>query len=242
MLSSVQVGRILSVLVSSTLIWFLLSRFDIFSHKARFFQLFSEQQCCNYKAASRFFTHRGFFANPGSWGKNMSLESFDPLPCLKRSSANCTLPFKRIAILGDSQGSKYTQALVKRLERVHNMKCASSEREPSSPNSYFGVDRIITTRQDCAGCVSFRTTCKPAANAEREIHVEYIRMEFTIDFEISTPVRIHWDNNCIHNGTNPAAPCKWHWSSQQVIFQHYLQARKPDEVHIFQNISTYFHF
>ena len=49
------------------------------------------------------------------------------------------------------------------------------------------------------------------------------------------PVRIHWDNNCFFNSTEP--PCKWAFTTQQFIFEVYLpRLTQPlDQLHIFQN-------
>jgi hypothetical protein len=59
-------------------------------------------------------------------------------------------------------------------------------------------------------------------------------MEFIIDFEVTTGMRIHWDKNCHHSESAP--PCKWAWSTQQFLLEQYFKHSPPDQLHIFQNI------
>lgn len=54
------------------------------------------------------------------------------------------------------------------------------------------------------------------------VDVEYLRMEFILDFEVTEQMRIHWDKNCKEDASAmpPAsAPCRWAWTTQQFYFE-----------------------
>jgi hypothetical protein len=54
------------------------------------------------------------------------------------------------------------------------------------------------------------------------VDVEYLRMEFILDFEVAEKMRIHWDKNCKEDASAmppTAAPCKWAWTTQQFYFE-----------------------
>jgi hypothetical protein len=56
------------------------------------------------------------------------------------------------------------------------------------------------------------------------VDIEYLRMEFIMDFEETEKMRIHWDKNCKEDASAlppNGAPCKWAWTTQQLYFERY---------------------
>lgn len=54
------------------------------------------------------------------------------------------------------------------------------------------------------------------------VDVEYLRMEFILDFEVTEKKRIHWDKNCKEDASAlppTGAPCKWAWTTQQFYLE-----------------------
>jgi hypothetical protein len=134
----------------------------------------------------------------------------------------------RIVILGDSTGLRYANQTINILSSFSA--CTPLATEVPQNESYFNLSDIISGQTDCSGCNSFSTVC---SSEDKYLSVEYIRMEFVLDFELSQKMRsIHY-KNC-NMDKNP--PCKWAWSTQQLLFEHYFQANPPTHIHIFQNL------
>jgi hypothetical protein len=48
------------------------------------------------------------------------------------------------------------------------------------------------------------------------VDVEYLRMEFILDFEVTEKMLIHWHKNCKEDASAmppTSAPCKWAWTT-----------------------------
>ncbi|KAF6259146.1 hypothetical protein COO60DRAFT_1045481 [Scenedesmus sp. NREL 46B-D3] len=139
-----------------------------------------------------------------------------------------------IVVLGDSQGMHYTEGMVRGL-RAAGASCTLQKRE--SGVEYFGEPAGLAYRQqDCSGCFSSLTHCiHPTTQVT--VDVEYLRMEFILDFEVTEKAHMHSSCKEDASALPPAgAPCKWAWTTQQLYFERYLALRPPSQLHVFQNI------
>ncbi|KIZ02667.1 hypothetical protein MNEG_5293 [Monoraphidium neglectum] len=139
---------------------------------------------------------------------------------------------RRIVVMGDSQAYRLMRYMLYVISRLGGVICTMTADEAHLRAAYYNVSYTVTGRLSCSGCDSFRATCKSAINS---VEIEYLRLAFTLDSELTTAPRMHFDGNCRH-GQLP--PCKWFWSSQQFLFEGYLRQRQPppDHIHIFQNM------
>jgi hypothetical protein len=138
-----------------------------------------------------------------------------------------------ITILGDSQGRRYALWMADVLRGAGGT-CDVVANE--GEHYYQGVlPRVQSGQRDCGGCNAFTIRCVGPEGAR--INVEYVVMEFILDFELTQPTRIHWDHGSC--SFSEAVPCRWAWSTQQLLFDQYFRSRPagyPSEIHYFQNV------
>ncbi|KIZ04651.1 hypothetical protein MNEG_3307 [Monoraphidium neglectum] len=134
--------------------------------------------------------------------------------------------------MGDSQAFRLMRAMLLVLSKVPGITCTMTADEAHLRTAYYNVSDTVAGGLSCSGCDSFRATCKGANNS---VEIEYLRLEYTLDFELSTAARMHFAGKCNHS---QLPPCKWFWNTQQFLFEGYLRQRQPppDHIHIFQNM------
>lgn len=205
---------------------------------------------CSFMDASHYFACRAKYPRTGSFiPSSASWQAYGvckakpqdiPGACLFQQQQNSGQPKDApyIVVLGDSQGMNYAVSMIKHLNRS-GAECHRQQHEKTSGQrggdvSYFGVPNAVARTQDCSACTSFRTRCVHPRN-NTTVLVEYVRLEFILDFELTTKPLIHWDNSCNMSATRP---CKWAWSTQQFLLEHYFGKVTPipTQMHIFQNV------
>ena len=197
---------------------------------------------CSEDFVALHYACHGAFPSGGTWagetwvpaGCRMAAAAAAAAPELRPRLGSCLFDPARglghLTLLGDSQ----TMRIVGALERYMGAAgLASCSRLDGESDTYYGPNVIRRTR-DCGGCDAFRTQCQPHAGG-RPLVVENGVMEFLIDFETTQKARSHWDSSCDFTSD---LPCRWAWSTQQLLFQHLLQSdgHRPDHVAVFQNI------
>jgi hypothetical protein len=153
---------------------------------------------------------------------------------------------KRIVIFGDSNGWRYLECYFKILERgrlvVRNYQTRNEQEMimtemTSIPTiSYFvrepwiKLQHLQVRLRDCYSCLSTLVQCKlPQSNGStaRELSIEYIALEFTIDAEVTTH-RTHWTGTCWSGYM-----CEHSATYQEFILKEYLRGQYPDVVFFF---------
>ena len=92
----------------------------------------------------------------------------------------------KIAIFGDSNGSRLSDALRMRLAPCNQVKKEADDPRSHPDRSYFLPNRpnvLTTTARGCKSCLSSYYIC---TGLGRPIVIEFISMEYTIDTEITT--------------------------------------------------------
>jgi hypothetical protein len=141
-------------------------------------------------------------------------------------------PARQIIFMGDSQALKWSLAMFYWLSKLPNVTCNFTGWEVHQKGGYYNVSETVFGKQDCGACDSWRAVCQ---GPRRRVELEFLRMEFLIDSELTTPMRIHWDHNC---AKDRSPPCKYYWNTQLFLFDLYLKARQPppDHIHIMQSM------
>jgi hypothetical protein len=194
---------------------------------------------CSFDFAALYYGCHGRFPSSGAWDGGDRWVPADctlaPPPAQAPAGPLGSCLFRpdgpaHIVMMGDSQAGRYARALLRALTDRGVARC---RRTAFENNDYYGGN-LVHKRRDCGGCDSWTESCTSLATG-RSVTIEYVVLEFLIDFELSEPERIHWDHNCDFRS---ALPCKWAWSTQQVVFERYFRSRPtyPDAIAIFQNI------
>ena len=136
----------------------------------------------------------------------------------------------KVAILGDSNGGMFAKALVTLIQQdsggcvLHKSEIGLNNFFPE-PSYYLGADPhnvTVTHKRDCYGCNSAVYRC---TRGSRQVDVEYISMEFTMDTEIST-FRIHRKYNFPTCGTDGfpdnKRPCPQSHTTQEFVLKEYF--------------------
>lgn len=195
------------------------------------------QQSCSQAYVTSYFACHSKFPSEGSWRDGQWAPSGCKLSGQQgaRPLGSCLFDGtrKHIAILGDSHTMRYASAFERAMRSRGIAECARIQSDSDS-DDYYGTG-LVKTRRDCGGCDSFVYQCAPSGGGAPLLFSNTV-LEFLIDFELAEPPRIHWDSTCDFSN---ALPCRWAWSTQQVLFDRFLPSMPggwPDEVHLFANI------
>ena len=145
-----------------------------------------------------------------------------------------TQNISKIAILADSQGPRWTNALIKGImtenDTVRKIKHENGSRLVDE--SYFGNDpHILSHTRECSGCQSM------LQRISNQMDVEYLSQEFVMDTEIQR-FATHWNGNLLHcdssNCINEIA-----YTTQEYYFKfHFPEQGYPD---IILRFATHMH-
>ena len=195
---------------------------------------------CSSSIIKEYIRTHDFFPELGTWFINNNTPiSWTPELChfnasrLQKNILQCikSKEFYSFLILGDSNGHRYGNALVRLLSSGYKNACKTTKREGGDsfkPDiKYFATKGQIQERdirfhdRDCRGCNSFTTECSFDG---MKIKVEHIAMEFVLDTEITTYRACKRGQQCFQSNTY-----------QEMIFSEYLQRQYPDVIMLFQN-------
>ncbi len=146
---------------------------------------------------------------------------------------------QRILILGDSNGGRYFDAVI-RIMRNASWSCTTVRREKLGARTYpdasyfvrepfIKLEHIRVQLRDCWSCLSTLSFCNTSDEKSdmRELWIEYIALEFTMDAEVTTH-RTLWNGSCKHGQM-----CEHSTSYQEFIFKEYLHGQYPDVMFYF---------
>ena len=186
----------------------------------------------DYIASHNFFPQQGDWnfigKKPVSWQPDMC--ELQPVEATDFTSCIVEKNLLRFVILGDSNGKRYAEALVRQLsDNDGNCTEIKKENKPRfQPDAtYFKngkhIDQayIKTHLRDCSKCESKLVICSVTDNIQ--VHVEYIAMEFLLDTEITTYRIYHNAKDC-----PPGHQCFQSNTYQEFILRQYLAGRYPD--------------
>ena len=201
---------------------------------------------CSSSIIRNYIRTHNFFPEHGTWIINNNKPiSWIPEMCnfntshLEEIILQCIekREFYSFLILGDSNGGRYTNALVTLLSSGHNKACKSTKLEGTgsfTPDvKYFKSDSNIAEKdlrfhnRDCRGCKSKIFECSIGGI---KIKVEYIAMEFVLDTEVTTYRGLKNKQAC-----KPGQQCFQSNTYQEMIFSEYLKRQYPDVIMLFQN-------
>ena len=153
--------------------------------------------------------------------------------CLKRREV------KRMLFLGDSNGIRYFEAMVRLLNQTFSCKIEKEHRSPDyMPDvTYFtsgtrlNATDIVVHYRDCRQCYETLVACTATKKqgVGFTIKLEFLAMEYFLDTEVTT-VRTKKQNNIGRAG--------WHHSTstQEFIFSEYLKKQPyPDVILLFSS-------
>ena len=172
----------------------------------------------------------------------LSHGSFSLTNCARRLGNNST----KITILGDSNGRRYADGLIRLLKSDKSIKCHVIKQEPLPTFSwkhrlnYYSkkpISGVLTHDRDCGSCNSILVRCvkaslkgKALSVVTHNIEVEYISFEYFLDTEISIYRAAHARmGGCYKQLWNcPHSP-----SHQEFILAEYMKDNFPDWILLF---------
>ena len=175
----------------------------------------------------------GTFAPPGDYS------CWFPNSAIRRNLTtpdNCQ-PVSRILLLGDSNGRRYTDAMVSWIQ-VCGWSCnITKEAAQQLSNRYLPdinyfirepmikLDHIRYRSQDCHSCASVKYECTQKSG--KRLTLEYLSVQYLIDAEITT---VRKGKMC-----KERLLCDQSNTYQEFIFREYLAGRYPDVFFYFLN-------
>ena len=134
----------------------------------------------------------------------------------------------RVALLADSQGPRWQNALIRYLQKNGTGFISKMIRQEGGSrqvnNTYFEDDHLLTHNRECSGCQSKLWSVSKGGH---EVHIEYLSQEFVMDTEIQRFLT-QWDRDHFcheRNCQNMTA-----YSTQEYYWKMYFQRDWPQIV------------
>ncbi|CAH1772915.1 unnamed protein product [Owenia fusiformis] len=195
---------------------------------------------CSLEFLKNYFLENGEFYARGVWSKQSWIAKDCVATLVDMPNMLFNNNLSNILLVGDSTATRYARAFVNAFKTTYKCRLEKKEnagyKEPDM--RYFSnipqEDMYFHTRE-CYGCDSFLYNCSNDSIGKSNVRhsgshvtIEYVSMEYFMDTEITTLRFPHGKTKNKCRKTNQYAPCEQSPTSQEFIFNEYLQLKSHE--------------